>query len=857
MPRPAVRAGQVLVRARYSLISAGTEVAALTPASSSGRLTGSDFWEKSEAARRLLAKAMRDPRKAVWRVEAIARGRVMRAFPRSRPAPPLTLMGELIWSPSSAATLKIGPGGSLLLTRDTVPNAYQALSEPTEVPDGYAPAVRVRGEVEGCAVLVGLLDRDRANWVGHVVVGPGSVDDRFVFPTGEPSVTLVLANTDRSGRGMVRLDEITLELLPPAADGGPASDMDHQGWNVGYSLSGEVVAVGTGVDDIRPGDLVACAGAGFANHAEYVSVPRNLVCPVPVGTDLRVAATTTVGTIALQGVRRARPELGDRVCVVGLGLIGQLTVQLLLANGCVVAGYDTDASRVERARAAGMQAGSDDPEALKRLVLERTAGQGADQTIVAAGTKSNETVNLAMELTRRKGRVVVVGDVGLGVERAAFYRKEIDLLISTSYGPGRYDRLYEEEGIDYPYGYVRWTLNRNMQAYLEQVANGRLDISSLIDLVVPLADAPKAYETLRARGQRPLGVLIEYPQPQEAAAGEPEGTSITLRGHAMARPGKVRYAVVGAGAFATSMLVPRLGEDGRFSLAGVVSRDAVRGGNLARSNRAEFLATDLAEVLKREDLDLLVIATRHRDHATQALAGLKAGKHVFVEKPLALTWEELDEIVATHSSFANPPLLMVGYNRRFSPALRTVHEELAGRRSPMVINYRVNAGFIPLDSWIQGQEGGGRNLGEACHMYDVFRWLTGAPVEAISASSIRSLPGTYLPTDNFVATINYGDGSVATLTYTSLGPKQGLPKERIEVFCGGQAYLVDDFRRAERCADNALLWSGDVDKGHTEEMRQLGDALTSGGPAPVPFEEIVEASVVALSVEDLLREGEG
>ncbi len=838
MPRPALQPGQVLVRARYSLISAGTELAALAPASS-GLLAGDDLRAKSEAARRLLAKAMRDPRKATRQVVALARGRVRRALPERSPGLPAPRpASDLSWSPASSATLEAGPDGRLRLSRDSVPNAYQAVSQPVEVPGGWSPAVRLRGEVGQWPLLVGLLDRGQAKWAGSVAVGPGSVDDRFVFPPGEPYVTVVLANVERAGQSTAVFDEVRLELLPPAPDGGPASDMGQQGWNVGYSLAGEVVAVGAGVEDVRPGDLVACAGAGFANHAEYACVPRNLLCPVPRGLDLRAAATTTVGAIALQGVRRAQPQLGERACVIGLGLIGQLVVRLLLASGCTVIGYDPDAARVERARAAGMQAGSHDPAAVARAVLELTSGHGADHVVVAASTKSNDPVNLAMELARRKGRVVLVGDVGLAAERAGFYRKEVDLLMSTSYGPGRYDRRYEEEGADYPYGYVRWTLNRNMQAYLEQLASGRLEVASLIDQVVPLADAPQAYEALRG-----------------APGSEP--TSVTLRGHALARPGKIRYALVGAGAFATSMLVPRLAEDGRFSLAAVVSRDSARGGNLARSARAEVLATELEEVLSRDDIDLLVIATRHRHHAAQALAGLRAGKHVFVEKPLALSWEELDSLAEAYGSAERPPVLMVGYNRRFSPALRALRDELAGRRSPLVVNYRVNAGFVPLDSWLQGPDGGGRNLGEACHMYDVFRWLTGAPVEAVSASSINAPAGTYLPTDNFVATLAYGDGSVATLTYTSLGPKQGLPKERVEVFCGGQAYLVDDFTRAERCGDGAVLWSGSVDKGHAEEVRALGDALAAGGPAPLPFEEVMEASVVSLSVEDLLREGNG
>ncbi|HMK96391.1 MAG TPA: zinc-binding alcohol dehydrogenase, partial [Acidimicrobiales bacterium] len=451
VPRPALRPGRVLVRSRYSLISAGTELAALAP---SDRLGERDLRERSAAARQLLAKAMRDPRKASRRVVALARGRVARAFPPASQRPPVAVDG-ITWTPSSRAQLETGPEGSISVKRDAEPNAYQAVSAPIEVPEGHAPAVRLRGTIDGAPLLVGLLDRDQAKWVGQVTVGPGTVDDRFFFLTSEPKVTLVLANVDRAMGGEIHLAELSVDLVPPGPEGEPASDMDQQGWNVGYSLAGEVVAVGDGVEGIRPGDLVACAGAGYANHAEYVCVPRNLVCPLPAGTDLRVGATATVGAIALQGVRRASPQLGETTCVIGLGLIGQITAQLLLASGCSVIGHDVDASRVDRARATGVQAGTADPHLLARLVLERTGGQGADQTILTAGTKSNETINLAMEVTRRKGKVVIVGDVGLGVERPVFYRKEIDLLMSTSYGPGRYDPLYEESGNDYPFAYVR------------------------------------------------------------------------------------------------------------------------------------------------------------------------------------------------------------------------------------------------------------------------------------------------------------------------------------------------------------------------------------------------------------------
>ena len=429
--------------------------------------------------------------------------------------------------------------------------------------------------------------------------------------------------------------------------------------------------------------------------------------------------------------------------------------------------------------------------------------------------------------------------------------------MSTSYGPGRYDPLYEEAGVDYPLSYVRWTLNRNMQAYLEQAANGRIDVAPFLDRVVPVVDAHAAYESLRGSGPRPLGVLIEYPNRPEEPDLEPTPAAISLRGHALARSGKVRYALVGAGAFATSMLVPRLGDDGRFFPAAVVSRDAARGGNLARSVRAEVVASELSGILDRQDIRLCVIATRHAEHAGAVSASLLAGKDVFVEKPLALylgaarrRGQGARELPGTSSAHG-----------RLQPAILTRASLLVGpaARAPLAVGHQ-----LPGQRWVPehrqlgaGPAGGGRNLGEACHMYDVFRFLAGAPAEAISASAIRPLPGVYLPTDNFTATITYGDGNLANLVYTSLGPKEGLAKERIEVFCGGEAYVLDDFRRLERCARQEELWSGPVDKGHSEEIRRLGDALVNGSPPPVPFDELVEVSTVSLAVQDLLMEGDG
>jgi len=731
MPRPMVQPGTVLIRARYSFVSVGTEIAPLRPARTADPDTSAVEIniERARLLRHYLRASLRDPRKAARRLSQMAERRMARMRPTPAPAPP---------------------------------------------DGGMAPAA------------------------------------------------------SRS------------------------SDLNAQGWAVGYSAAGEVVAVGSGVTDFVPGDRVAAAGANLANHADFIVVPRNLLVRVPDSCDLKDAASATIGAIAMQGIRRAAPQLGETVAVLGLGLIGQLTMQLLRVAGCRVLGLDLDQSRLDRARSLGLEAGASDPEAFKAIVRDLTGGFGADRTLMTAATRSDSVINLAMDVTRAKGTVVIVGDVGLDVDRAVFYRKEIDLLMSTSYGPGRYDVAYEAEGHDYPFAYVRWTLNRNLQAYLDLIAAGRIRVAPLIDRVVSIDDAPTVYDELaKGEGTLPMGVVIEYP---DAPAEDAEATKVTISGHRPVAKDRVNYALVGAGSFGTSMLVPQMQKrKDRFALRGVVTRTGTQGSNFAREQQVEVLASDLDTVLSDPAFDLVVIATRHADHSEQVVRSLRAGKHVFVEKPLAIAWDQLATVADTYESLTIRPLLMVGFNRRFSPALQAVKERIASRRAPLMIEYRLNAGYLPLDHWVHGPQGGGRNIGEACHMYDVFRFLAAAPVDSISATAIDPRALAYRRNDNFCATIGYADGSVATLVYTALGPKSGMGKEHITVFCDGDAYVVDDFKRALRASDGSVFWqSGEADKGHYEELSRFGDAIAAGDEAPIPFDELIESSAVALHIEDLL-----
>jgi predicted dehydrogenase/threonine dehydrogenase-like Zn-dependent dehydrogenase len=886
VPRPRVEAGSVLVRIQYSLISTGTELAPLR-ATSNGSAAAAEPRGLGDLARRapdLLGKAIQNPGLAWQRAKDLSRRKAAALKHRLLPppaasvaapssdAPPADALvlaegqaGHIAWRREAASRLE-GQNGRLELIASGAAGVYQAVSQAVAVRAGHALKVALRGTAKGAPCVLGVLSGDRQSWLCQLALEDDFDEEMLVAAAGQSHVWLVWSLAapvaETAGPASIVLERLAVSLEAVAADDGKLSDMNDLGWGVGYSASGEVVAVGEGVRDIRIGDRVACGGAGQANHAQYAVVKRNLVARVPSGCPIDLAATCTVGAIALQGVRRAEPRLGETMCVVGLGLLGLMTCQMLMANGCRVIGLDPSEERVARALELGIGAGAATPERFLDLALHATQGHGADATIITAAAKSDALINHAMKTTRRKGRVVIVGDIGLAMERADLYRKEIDVLISSSYGPGRYDPSYEVDGIDYPYAYVRWTQNRNMQAFLDLIASGAIGIRALVDEVVPLSDAPSAYKRLaESTAGAPVGVLIEYPdetattKPIKANGGQaPE--IVTLRGHRGPKPGRIGYVLVGAGAFGTSMLVPQMDKrKDRFDLRGVVSRDAVRGGNFARQRQLPILASDLGEVLKRDDIDLVVIATRHDQHAVQAAEALRAGKHVFVEKPLALSWDELDRVRAAYAARPVPCLLMVGFNRRFAPAAEALRQAVAGRAGPMVISYRLNGGFIPRDSWIQGKEGGGRNLGEACHMYDFFRALTGAPVATISAASIDPRGSAYLVNDNFAATLTYADGSLATLTYTANGPKTGLPKERVEAYCDEKAYVLDNFTSLTEHPSGAVVWSsGTGDKGHFEELSRLGDSIVAGAAdAPIPFEEIIETTAVSLHIEDLLQ----
>jgi predicted dehydrogenase/threonine dehydrogenase-like Zn-dependent dehydrogenase len=617
------------------------------------------------------------------------------------------------------------------------------------------------------------------------------------------------------------------------------------GYPTGYSAAGTVVATGLGISGIAAGDRVACAGAGIANHAEFIAVPRNLLVKVPDFLTLDVASTVTLGCIALQGVRRADPKLGETVVVFGLGILGQLTVQMLKANGCRVVGIDVDQRRIDQAQDLGLDLGlnasagnaTDDG-------IRFSHGHGADVVIVTAASPSSEIMGQAMDLCRKKGRVVIVGDVGLDLKREKFYKKELDLFISTSYGPGRYDPFYESEGKDYPYAYVRWTENRNMDAYLDLLARGKVIVAPLIERTYPIAEAAMAYDELSTAANKPLMVLLEYSK-----------ESVPERKVVLAPPklkkGRIAIALVGAGGFAKGMHLPNIRKMADlYTLHAVASKTGTNAKAIALQYEASYATTDYQEVLRDKNVDLVMIATRHNLHARMAIDAAKAGKAVFVEKPMALRQEELDELVRVLDETKVP--FLVGFNRRFSPHARRIKELTDKRLNPLIINYRMNAGFIPRDNWIQAGEGGGRNIGEACHIYDLFNYFTGSEVETVSASSITPKTEQYLRNDNFIATIKYKDGSVCNLIYTSLGAKD-VSKEQMDVYVDGKIIQLDDYKKTSICGAKIKgLETTIAQKGQLEELKDFGESIKSGNGYPLPLWQMVQATELSFEVELLV-----
>jgi polar amino acid transport system substrate-binding protein len=626
--------------------------------------------------------------------------------------------------------------------------------------------------------------------------------------------------------GLVRTTMLALERLDrPVAPG--------------YATAGTVIAVAPGVDDLIVGDRVACAGATYATHAEINYVPKNLVVPIPrrrtgeyVGFD--EAAFTTAGAIALHAVRLGEPEIGHRVVVIGLGVIGLLATQILRAHGSQVFGIDPDDERCGLARALGVSDAMG-PLGAEAAVSRWSQGLGADLVVIAAATKSSDAAVMAAEVAREKGRLVAVGATGLDLPRRTLYQKELSLVVSRSYGPGRYDQDYEERGRDYPRAYVRWTERENMRTFLELVADGRVDVRRLVSHRFDIGRGAEAYDTLQKSSA--LGILIEYETTPAPSVTEPLVPASRPRVHAEGRP---RISVIGAGAFARSVLLPALKQT--HALFGtVVAATGLSARSAADRFGFESCSTAVDPIWRDSGCKAVVIATRHNSHAQLTIDALEAGKAVFVEKPLCITERELERMVHVVEALraaGQAPFVMVGFNRRFAPAVEDIRAAMTG--APVSIVYRVNAGRLPAQSWIaRTDEGGGRVVGEACHFVDLCAHLAGSPV--IDVFATHSAAGA----DDVTATLRMANGSMATIAYLIDGNRTA-GKERLEVFGGGRTATIDDFRGG---------WLARQDKGHAAEMTAFVTAVASGSSSPVSFESAVNTTRATFAIVRSLESG--
>ena len=621
--------------------------------------------------------------------------------------------------------------------------------------------------------------------------------------------------------------------------------------SLGYSSCGTVVEAAEDVLDFKPGDRVVCAGGGHAVHAEYGLIPQNLITHLPDAVDFESGAFATMGSIALNGIRLANPQLGDKVAIIGLGLLGLITAQLVKANGCSVYGMDISPARVDFARKLGIQA--DTNATLLENYLPFTRGKGFDIILICADTPSDETVNFATQIARDRAHVISLGVVGLHIERKGYYEKELFFQVARSSGPGRYDAAYEEQGHDYPIGYVRWTEGRNLQAFVDLLASGQITMQALITHRFPIEDAPRAYELITGKLQEPyLGVLLTYPQ----QAGQREQKVIFSAEKSASTPGtSLALGVIGAGNYANAVFLPAVKKTGNIRLAGVATSSGLSAQHTARKFGFAFASSSNQDILNDESINTVAVLTRHQTHARFTMEALKNGKHVYCEKPLAINKTELDEI-ASYLSEPKHPYLSVGFNRRFAPMAQTLKGYFKDSVEPFFVNYRVNAGFIPADHWLHDPaQGGGRLVGEACHFIDFVCFLTNSKPNEVRTVSLPDA-GKY-SRDNFQITIQFEDGSVGVVSYLSNGNKR-FPKEYVEVFNGGKIGILNDFRTLELWDEHKTISRKSLlrqDKGHQASWKAFIDAIQTNAAEPIPYEQLLLSSYTTLACNQSLVSG--
>ncbi len=617
---------------------------------------------------------------------------------------------------------------------------------------------------------------------------------------------------------------------------------------LGYSASGIVVEVGKNINDINIGDRVAIAGAGYANHAEYNYVPRNLLNRIPEKVSFEDASFTTVASIGLQGIRRASPTLGERVAVLGLGLIGQLTVMMLKANGCKVIGFDPDNDKVELAYKNGIDfATSKD---IEDDALNFSEGYGVDSVIITAATNNNLPIITAGEIVKHKGVVVMVGMMPIDIPRDTYYKKELEFKMATSYGPGRYDPTYEEGGIDYPFSFARWTEGRNMQTVLEMIENKVINLEYLKTHNFKIENAQNAYDMINDRTEKFIGILLSYPNNKIDNSLRKE-KEVILSNNSKQK-GKINIAYIGCGNFAQSVLMPSFSKNKNVKNISVVSKSGYSAYSSAKKFKIASVYKDVEEVINSKNIDAVIISTRHNLHFPQIKDALSNNLSVFVEKPLVLTINELKEIQKVYNN--SEAILQVGFNRRFSPLIKRVKERLSNN-IPKIINYDINAGVIPNDVWVHDKKiGGGRIIGEVCHFIDLVSSITESNVKSVYASSISNNGTSFREDDNFSAILNMEDGSVGYINYHAMGGKS-LPKEKIVIHSGSDSFIIDNFKviysyGKKSDKDKYLL----QEKGFKEEVNTFVNAVKSGKEA-LSFDSIVNTTLVTFAIEESLKRG--
>jgi predicted dehydrogenase len=702
------------------------------------------------------------------------------------------------------------------------------------------------GKVEVAEVPAPLLSPGRALVATAVSVISAGTESAALSTSGRGALDRVVAHPSPVKRLLeVVSEEGARGILRRLSPSGGEMDL----MEVGYSAAGVVLARGEGMS-VEVGARVACAGSQFAHHAEVLSVPEHLLTTIPEGVTFEQAAFATLGAIALHGFRRSDASLGETIGIVGLGLVGLLGAQIARSAGCRVLAFDPDPSRVELARMLGIegarQLGDSDP---LQETLASTQGQGADAVLIFAATPSDEPLALAMRLARKKGKVVVVGDVGMEVDRSLMYGKELDLRISTSYGPGRYDPSYEEGGVDYPYAYVRWTEGRNLSAFLDLVSSGQVRVDPLIEQIYPVHQAQAAYESLGGSQRKPA-VLLSFPASLQEAPGRLSRTVRLEKPHESGTGRKA--ALVGPGHFMKEVFLPEFLRGKVARVAAVVSGSGASALSAARRFAAPVASTDLDEVLADSSVSLVLIGTRHHLHASQVEKSLKAGKSVFVEKPLCLSREELGRIREAHRLSGR--LLAVGFNRRYAPLVREMKARLARLPGPRVIQVRVNAGRLPAEHWTQDPKiGGGRLLGEGCHFLDLVPFLAGAPIVSLLVEKVPPSEGMPPLPDNFALTLRLSDGSLGSILYTSLG-EASLGKELLEVHACGASFVLDDFSELRiHQSGKVKKLSREKDKGIAREVMELKAALAGEDSELITWKEIESATEWTLRAQELLE----